>query len=218
MHFQLFIPDRRGQDPQMLVDAGLADFVAGAEFMDARGPDDSHGTIIAWRRPGQVQMGYQPDRQTWLPAARRPADGLDAGRYWIGFWNDSPPGPRELGRPYLQIGHRVTLGDGQEWQLPVAKELAADLILADDGSWRFEIQRKYHAFYLEFRRWEELFLTADPDQTFLFSDAADFILQALRINYRITAETVAHLRLFSTDTLRAAILAVLNITPSVARP
>lgn len=240
MHFQLFIPNCRGQNPQMLIDVGLADFVAGAEYMDvgqfatgpaAHGTDGTdgtdkshlshmshpcHGTLIAWRRPGQPQMGYQPDKQIWLPAVPRPAEDLAGGRYFIGFWNDAPVVPRDLARPYPQQGARVALGDGHEWLLPSAKELDADMVVADDGSWRFEVQRRFHAFNLEYLKWMHFFGTAGPDDEFLFADGAEFILQALRINYRITPEVVSAQRLFTKEIVLRAMLAVMGVTMPAA--
>lgn len=195
----------------MLIEVGLADFVAGGEYMDCRGPEDQPGTLVAWRRPGQAQMGYQPEKQSWLPAAPRPGEGLEGGRYWIGFWNELPPTPRDLARPYPQSGVRVALGDENEWLLPSAKELDADLVLADDGSWRFEVQRRFHAFNLEYLKWMHFFGTAEPDDEFLFADGAEFILQALRINFRMTPEVASVRRLFTKEIILRAMLAVMGI-------
>src|SRR4051812_19358849 len=110
MHFQLFIPNGEGQDPRQLEEVGLADFIAGAEFMpSAAGPVAGRGVIVAWRRPGHAMIGYHPETQTWLPAV--PRDGLAAGRFWVGLWNDAPLTPQDVARPYPQPGSRVELGD-----------------------------------------------------------------------------------------------------------
>lgn len=209
MHYQLWIPNARGQDPRMLEELGLADFIVGAEFMpEAKGPVEGPGVIIAWRRPGHALIGYQPDRQTWLPAV--PREGLAGGRFWLGFWNDQPVTPQDLARAYPQPGHRVQLGDGREWLVPLAKELTADLKMQDDGTWRYEIQRRFHAFYLDYLRWITLFGEASEGTTYDFGEAADFVLQGLRINYRLLPEAVSHLRLFDTDNLKRSLFAILG--------
>lgn len=210
MHYQIFLPRVRGCDPALLVNVGLADFVAGAELVDVPGGPDQTGpgVLVAWRKPGAVEMGYRPDAQIWLPAV--PRDDLAAGRYWVGFWPELPR-PNHLARPYPQPGKQVALGDGQEWLIPSAKELDADMILADDGTWRFEVQRRFHAFYLDYLKWMQFFGNAGPDEEFLFADAAEFILSGLRINYRLPPEAASHLRLFTKDNVLSSLLAVMGI-------
>ncbi|MDE2100762.1 MAG: hypothetical protein KGL39_26185 [Patescibacteria group bacterium] len=209
MHFQLYIPHPPGPSAGLLEQAGLADFVAGAESLDVeKGPDGNRGVVFAWRRPGQAQMGYQPAKQTWLPAV--PRDGLAAGRYWLGIWNDSAPTPADIARPYPRPGRSIELADGNPWLLPIAKELPADLILQDDGSWKFEIQRRFHAFYIEHLRWAELFVNASEGTTYEFAEAANFVLSALRINYRLVPELASHVRLLNTDNVTACLFAILG--------
>lgn len=212
MHYQIFIPGGRGQNPQQLVDVGLADLVAGAEFMDvAKGPDGKAGGVVAWRRPGQAQMGYQAGIQEWIPAA--PREDLSLGRYWVGFWNDSPATSKELSRPYPQPGRRVALGDSQEWLIPAAKELDADMVLADDGTWKFEVQRRFHSFYLEYLRWFQFFATAKDGDAFDFAEAAEFVLLGLRTNYRLVPEAASHLRLFTKETVTQALFGIIGVDP-----
>lgn len=212
MHFQLYIPDELIGEPQLLERVGLSDFVQGAEFLttgEGPGPILARpGQIVAWRKPGKAAIGYQPAVQTWFPAVAR--DGLEAGRYWIGLWNEHTLTPADIARPYPKPGRTVTLGDGQEWLLPIAKELPADLILQDDGSWRYEVQRQFHAFYLGYLRWLAIFGQAQDGDTFEFADAAEFVLQALRINYRLLPEIASRLRLFTTENVSPALFAILK--------
>jgi hypothetical protein len=213
MHFQLFIPGATGQDPRLLEEVGLADFVAGAEFMpSAKGPapEGRPGVLVAWRRPGSAMIGYHPDKQTWFPAVAR--DGLEAGRFWVGLWNDSPVTPQDLARPYPQPGSRVQLGDGNEWLLPAAKELDATLKLADDGTWKFEVQRRFHAFYLEYLKWFHFFGTCGEGDEYAFADAADFVMAGLRINYRLVPELASQLELFSKSTVNTGLLSILGVS------
>lgn len=212
MHFQLFIPNRRAANPQHLIDVGLADFVPGAEFLDSRGPDDAQGSaqsgvLVAWRKPGATELGYRPDQQEWKPAI--PTNALAAGRYWIGFWKDSLPTPDDLRRPYCHRGTELELGDGQAWTFPHPQKLPRDVILEDDGSHRYELQRRFHDYGLEVERWQAHF--AGKDTTFFYRDAIDTVLNALRLNYRLTPEVQNALRLLNTDNLERAILAITGL-------
>lgn len=210
MHYQIFIPGVRCADPQHLVDVGLGDLVGEATFLESEGPEQTTGVIVGWPKPGQAQMGYQPQSQIWRPAVAR--GDLPAGRYYVGLWAGALPTPQDLRRRYPQPGVHVTLGDGQQWLLPRAKQLNAEMILADDGTWKFEPQRQYHAFWLAYCEWEDFFIQAPTGSTFSFTEAADFVLSALRINYRVVPELVNELRLFTKENVRSALYALLGIT------
>ena len=195
MHFQLFIPDRRGADPAHLDAVGLETMRAGALFGDiAKGPDGRPGVIIAWTPAGTAKIGFRPETQDWIPAV--PRDGLPARRYWIGIDRDAPPLPADLKRPYQSPGTWVQLGDGREWLLPRAEELPRDFILADDGTPRFAVQRRYHDFYIESLRWREFFATAQPGMTYEYASLCEFVLAGLAVNYQLTIELAHHLKLF----------------------
>jgi hypothetical protein len=209
MHFQIFIPDKSGANPQMLIDVGLADFVAGANLLDSPGPcgENRPGGVVAWPKPGAADMGYFPDRQKWIPAiAQGP---LAAARYWIGFWNDNLPTPTDLRRPYAHRGTDFELGDGNTWLLPEPQKLTHDMFLADDGSWKFELQRQFHDYGLELEKWNVLF--RQEKGTFKFTEAATMVLSGLRINYRLTVEVQNELRLLSTLNVERALLAVVGV-------
>lgn len=194
MHFQIFIPGKQGTDPQHLADVGLPGLAAGALFLATRGPDDQSGLLISWPGDGPPKTGYDAERQTWRPAV--PQGAWPAARYWIGFWNESPPRPEELAVTYQQAGSDVELGDGQRWLIPHARELPAEMKLADDGTWRFAPQRQFHELWIAALRWRDWFQNAKPGDTYEYADMAEFVLQALQVNYRMTREVVDHLKLF----------------------
>jgi len=209
MHYQLFIPDTTSPDPAILDAVGLADLRQGAELLPtAEGPGGRKGLIVAWRKPGKAQIGYQPAKQTWFANATQ--GDVETGAYWIGLWNDSPLLPATIRRDYPKPGNTVTLGDNQEWTIPIAKELPADIILQDDGSFRFDVQRQYHAFYLEYLTWLEKFAQCREGDQFDFGQAAHFVLAGLRINYRLLPEVASRLKLLNTENVTTAMFAIMN--------
>lgn len=214
-HYQIYIPGKRGQNPQNLADVGLADFVDNSNWMDEPiGPDDNGGCLVSWPTPQQVAAGfgmiYQPDRQDWLPAVA--FDGLPAGRYWIGFWKDADPTPDELARAYRYKGRKCQLGDGNGWLFPEPNELPSEMIRDDDGSWKFELQRRFHDYALDCDQWLTKLATSDDVTTINYYDVADFVEKSLRLNYRITSEVVNRLRLFTRDNIATPLLAVCGAT------
>lgn len=213
-HFLLFLPGARGQSPALLESVGLADFVAGAEFTEiGQGPTDQPGVLVAWRKPGgDSRFHFAADQQAWTPAAAGgpAAPGLAAGRYWVGTWKDAPPTPVDLLRPYHHGGRSIELGDGNTWRFPEKADLPHDAIMADDGSYRFELQRKFHAFAIEAGDW--LTLLGNESATFDYGKLVAFLVLALSLNYRLTPEVVSGLRLFNTNNLREPLFAVTGMT------
>ncbi len=111
MHFQLWLPP--GSDLQQIA----PDLMSGAQFCDSAGPAGS-GKLVSWLPAGTPPIfGYRPDEQDWIPAI--PTDTHAAGAYWIGFWNHSPPSPRELlhrERPHVLWSRSRT---ESRWRLPL---------------------------------------------------------------------------------------------------
>ena len=203
--------------PAKLAEYGLADCVAGAEFMVTdTGPENQAGVLCAWRKPGDgCDLCYAPERQTWVPAV---ADGhLEKGRYWVGFNDAEPAHPTQLQRAYAYRGHWVKLADNNLWLIPTPNELPHDLIPLDDGGWKFEVQRKYHDHILQVDMWRQLFLQAGKDDEFDFESVAEFVLRALRLNYRITREVVGQLRLFTRQNVTPAMFAAAGMLETVGR-
>ncbi len=221
MHYQIFLPDTNdGQAVRRLEAVGLADHIGGADlhYIDA-GPGDRPGTLCVWRSPEhQADLCYAPQRQTWLAAV--PAGQLEAGRYFVGFNDADPPRPSELMRPYPYRGHFCQLGRenqaGSQWLIPAASELPREMILADDGSWKYEIQRRHYRYSLDVEHWKTKLGGAD-DSIISMDEVADFALAALRLNYRITKEVVSHLRLFTTKNVGSPLLAACDCYVQMGR-
>lgn len=212
MHFQIYVPGARDVAPE-LEKVGLGDFVANAEAMRCdNGPDGKDGAIFAWWNPRCRQIGYRPDDQTW----HKSAEG-----YWVGLWTDSPPTPDELRRPYQEPGAMVTLGDGQRWLVPQIDRLDRDLVLADDGTWKFEVRRRHHQLWLDSLEWASRFApTADGKQRVSvdLGAMADFVIGVLRLNYRITREIAASLRLLSSNTIAAPFGTIIGVPVTLGVP
>lgn len=210
MHYQLFVPAEVGSPlgtpQQALEKIGLSDLIPNHEGIGNRpGPksidgQEQHGTLIAWRRPGKNErMHYNANEQTWIPALKN--GEAEAGRYWVGFWNDSPPTPEDLLRPYSHRGETVELGDGNHWRFPVIQSLPHTAIASDDGTWRFQLQRQYHDLSLEAQQMAKRELEGAGHQ---YSTVANFVMRGLSQNYRILPEVVSHLELFSTENIFSA--------------
>ena len=215
MHYQIFLPDTKDNEaPDRLAAVGLSDHIPGAShLLSERGPSGENaiavGTICAWRKPGDgADHCYNAERQTWVPAAKS-ADG-ETGRYWVGFDNASPPRPSELQRHYPYAGRVMELG-GQRWTIPEPQELPHDLKLADDGSLRFEVQRRFHDWFNECSDWIRRIVDHDESKGMSYPQMWDFIIKALRLNYRITPEVVSHLALFDQNNIMEAVFWALGI-------
>lgn len=210
MHFQIYVPHtvsatQPGVHP--LEAAGLSDLVGDSRAIGVDvGPDQDKGVCYGWSRDGFPQLGVRPKEQTWRPAV--PHAGMAGSRYWVGLWNDDPPRPSDLQRPYACRGTWFPLGDGREWLLPQAKELPADVRLADDGTWRFQVQRRFHDFGLQSLRWLSHF--GRGEKAFAFADGIEFVVQALCVNYRLVPEVIADLGLLTTDNVGLAMLSIVE--------
>ncbi len=63
---------------------------------------------------GEAQFAYVPDRQNWIDIG----NGLSIGY----FTDDDRPTPKERLRKDAMRGHLVTLGDGNDWLVPIARQ------------------------------------------------------------------------------------------------
>jgi len=214
-HFLLYLPKVKGANPRSLEAVGLPDFVANAEFVDAAGPDGDSGVLIAWRRPGtDSRFCFSPDHQDWIPAAAA-GDGMAAGRYWLGMWRDSPPIPTELLRPQAYKGKPVQLGDGNSWIMPDSRQLPCDCVLAEDGTWRVELQEAFRPLRDEALAWLDRLAAAcaggeTARVSISYGDVIAFLLRMLRLNYRLPPELAGRRRLFNTTNIREPLYAAIG--------
>jgi len=208
-HFLIYIPQSKDFTQVTSTDlarVGLEDHIEGAHTLaTASGPDNAPGMVYGWPKPTDNRLDYCPEEQEWFECK---ADGeLKAGRYWVGVWKDSPPTPKDLQRPYPYLGVNVELGDGNCWIVPKIRELTADAIRADDGTWKFAVQKRYHAIYIESLEWQD---TVAENREFEYGELADYLQRCLSLNYRIPPDLCAHIRLINTKILMSFLGATLG--------
>lgn len=124
------------------------------------GPGNAAGLVLADSRHVE-EIGYFPQRQTWRSVPKTEA--------WVGMFSAQQPGPGDLRRERQLDGHLVTLLDGAQWLVPVARghaEEDGDLrwyhtlprraTLDDEGRWTAGAVLPRYAPLLEAAtRWEE---------------------------------------------------------------
>ena len=138
---------------------------------------------------------------------------MPAKRYYVGFWNESPPTPDELRQSETYDGHPVTFADGTTWIVPAVQMFPRRCRLnAETGDYEWEVDAAFQAFWKRAMQFsDQLFRTeAEADRIQLDADYPRYIVQSLRFNYRLTAEVVDQLGLISSANVQSAILATLD--------
>lgn len=83
------------------------------------GPDGGKGLLVGEAQScPAARVGYFQDEQRWRRVPGSPA--------WAGMFVQEPPGPADCARARMLDGHPVLLGDGNTWQIPIARALADD--------------------------------------------------------------------------------------------
>jgi len=226
-----------------------------------KGPDGGRGVVLADEsRMGGQRIGYYPDQQSWrmVPVKKTLAAGhssvlqpsVEPGRKktlvdkppvapgepapWVGFYTECPPTPDDLARERMLEGHRVTLGDENDWLIPIARgckndqselvfyqPLPTGVGVDDQGNWIADgVLPKYAVlwqiaslYWTAFRAgsdgdWEEL-----GDELLLqfdLAEAADKALTVLAANYHIAKIEVALLGLFNDEAISGVFRALVD--------
>lgn len=205
MHHVIYIPASTQDDPMKALDeAGLADHASGANVTII--PEDQlvceelrGGLLFRWDRHRFQRIEF--DLLRWLPAM--PLDGLPARRYFIGLDQTDPPRPHELLKPEPCPGSPVKLGDENTWVIPHAKQLPFDIIRnPQTGEVTNQPRPRFYAFWHKCLVWQRLVeAVGDTESAVDDVDQAEFLEEALRLNYRVTPELISNIRLFSTGPL-----------------
>ena len=187
------------------------------------GPDGAAGLILATDGEGVV-ADYEPDRQTWteIPATLH---AHHDGAVYLGLPKDPTerPGPAELLRNRNETvdGYPVTLGDGNEWTVPLARvfpagtRLPESLGIGPDGAVVRAILPKYIAASRDAERIFDCIrddygiLPDDVDRPAPIEDDEAFHLAAaaLAINYRIGPVEASALGLLTTNNTSTVLMA-----------
>ena len=202
--FVYFLPDR-----QAATAADLAEILPHA--FDADGPAT---TCQCHKGPGgRPGITATPDPETtpsWRDDLHANPNGMPRGT-WLIHDPDKPPGPDDLIRGEPIDGYPLTLGDGREWMIPLARvfptgmALPSRLAIGPDGDWVKEpIPALRQASKDADRIWNAVRTAYDlleDDESPTVIDEAETIGLAvgiLALNYRIGAAEASALGLLTT--------------------
>jgi len=217
MKFLIYVPDCgpvEGTPADVLKSVGLAHLARGIDVKASDGPNESRGRLFWWLDSKTAgHFAYKPESQTWIPSAK--CGDRESGAYWIGFFNDSPT-EEDLRRPDHRAGAFVKLGDGDRWSVVSPRSLDRFPLLNADGTLTWVVDEAFNWLVsdIQKRTAEALStITEDGSVTLSFDFEKDwhFLCSVMAINYRITPEVVARLRLFSQATVKEVISALMDM-------
>lgn len=221
--FLYFLPgDADRFSRQRLADAGLLGLVR-VEGLTERGvrsggPDGGSGMVIV-PRPELAEglaatPGYFPAAQIW--------EQSPDGKYWVGYEREQPPRPLDLGRAEVVDGHAVTLGDGNEWLIPVGRlamggtRFEKRLRLGPAGEWVSEVLPAYHELVEQAERIHAFLLAGDGEASMDDAEAIDLAVRLLTLNYRIGRLEASALGLLTTRCVGKVLEAFIDV-PSIVQ-
>jgi hypothetical protein len=193
-----------------------------AKTQTVSGPDGQKGVLL---RAGNPKGEPRPNAETWRK--------VPGGPGWVCLSADGRPGPGDLARAEIVPGHLVVLGDGNPWEIPIARGFADDepepygymalpgvATVDEEGNWtRGGVAAKYRDLWELAERWWDTIRQArvetdDAEEgasiRFDFAGTNDAALLALQTNYRIGRVEVAELGLFTDQTVQEILGAVID--------
>lgn len=215
--YLLYFPGKLAATPQHLIGAGLGDLLADGSpmFGDVAtgGPDGGGGVLAWWDCAVDPERNPRPTfdlpRQTWLPGVTD--KGEPDSSWWLGWETGRPPRPIDLARRRQYPGQELTLGDEQDWLVPVAIQLPHTLGLGG----KRRVKPAYKAFFDAALRDVDRWLRVEREDeriniawSFDDREAVDFCGRALALNYRLNGRLCDLLGLIDTDNLAAVIQTV----------
>jgi hypothetical protein len=109
--------------------------------------------------------------------------------------------PADLARNRQLPGLPVKLQDGQEWLIPIAKQLPHKIELDADGEPVRRILGRYAAFYAEAGKYYDLLRGYRSGEPLTIAGAFAFAVEALALNYRINRDVADFLELFTEENI-----------------
>lgn len=220
-----YVPDMRG-DAEARKKAGIEDVFAGGGHttrgVTGSGPDGGGGMIIVAAsgipEGTAPKIGYYPETQQWQQAP--------SGGYWVGRQTDEPTRPVDVQREEVVAGHSVTMSDGQEWLIPVARAfpqgsaLPQKLRLGPDGELVAETLPKFAQFSAHadviWDTWYGQVKAIDagtepPEPEITDKDMWMMAAEAISINYHIEQIGISLLGLIDTKTIWTVLRAVIDV-------
>lgn len=202
--------DRQRLNPSILDRYGLQDVLGDVNVahtsrfdLRAKGPGDKSGALVTTNTDGQppVRAGYFPDFQDWHKVRNDP-------ELWIGIDKEHPPTPGDLVRPSTIAGHRVTLADGHDYEVPIVRSLdpsgttnlPRDMYYDAAGQFVVTLRRDYQALWDEAATVSDFFFSEEEDNRKKgFSEILRLCVLFLGVNYRYGQAEQAVLRLVNTS-------------------
>ncbi len=204
--YLLYLPGRRGCNPSMIAEHGLAT-LCGEDtpmFRDVleHGPDGGNGVLCYWEHMNSPERNHEPaivdtTRQEWRPAK---ANGdQQAGRYWIGWDKSRPVRPSDILRRRSHVSTPVILEDGNEWLIPIAKQLPQVLGLDERGMVAGRIKDQYREFWDQSWKVLDWFQPREDGTCAVpYTEGFEFCCLALSVNYVVNRDIVDALGLIGT--------------------
>jgi len=175
------------------------------------GPEGQPGTLIAPNPgPGRDGKAFLPTKQVWHRAP--------GASWFFGWLKDDPPSPEGLARESTLPGHLVCLGDGNPWQIPVARFATGEIVLPKalglDAAGNFALRPLPEFSYLADgaeKFWQAWSGAAKGEMvTIDFEKYWPIAVEALRLNYRVGAQEVSVLGLVTTPNLWDVLKALID--------
>lgn len=167
----------------------------------AKGPGNQKGTLVC---PHDVKMlEYDKKGQIWTKIKN----------YYIGYAKDFKP--VDFQREHIRPGYPVILGDGREWQIPIALADSPNFsfpqyeTILENGSWGWKVQEKYE-FICEVAK--KLYESVDDGYNFSLDD--EILRRAccavIDVNYNLTDIECGVLKLLTHEAYQGIVSAVLD--------
>ncbi len=217
--FVYFAPQHSGYQPPPAL-AYAFEAAPSAREVVGDGPGNQRGMLFS---ADEHACRYAADEQRWqkLPGCEVWC-GLDAGK--------EPPRPDDLRRQAALRGHSVTLGDGEQWIVPVARLCTRDAgeirwtiglprkyEIGEDGQWYYGaiVQRYQRLWDIATRWWDEVargqIVGAQMEVELTVGECLDMAAEVLRANYRVGPTELSMLGAFESGSYSAVLDALCDL-------
>lgn len=164
--------------------------------------DGSNGYMFTLhgRASNDFNINFNNEIQNWTD--------IPGTKLSIGYYLNNPPKPSDFLRKDYLDGHKVLLGDGNEWVVPLARRLSEGCILPKEWSMfrEGEIVNNIIEKYAEIQKIAEKIAVIcgciddkEKDLDFINTDSKLFMVCAniLKVNYNIGFREISILKLFN---------------------